>query len=116
MKEKVNFDNYYFKKAYNILFDNKIIIISVILMISIVLILTITPNTASAENNVRMVKSVIVYHIEAGDTIWSIAEEYYSPECGKLTDYIREIKKCNGLVRDTIYIDNYLIIPYYKPQ
>lgn len=116
MRTRTIIDNYYVRKLYGFLSSRRIIILSVLLLVSITLTLIITPNTASAENNIKTKKSVTVYQIKAGDTIWSIAEEYYTPECGKFTDYIREIKKSNGLLLDTIYSDCYLIIPYYIAQ
>ncbi|MDE7298515.1 MAG: LysM peptidoglycan-binding domain-containing protein, partial [Lachnospiraceae bacterium] len=51
--------------------------------------------------------------IEPGDSLWSIAQEYYSAECGSFSDYVAEIKRSNGLKGDTIHTGAYLIVPYY---
>lgn len=52
--------------------------------------------------------------IESGDTLWSIAEEYISPEYENLSDYVSELKFMNGLTGSKIYAGNYLTIAYYK--
>ena len=44
--------------------------------------------------------SVIRYQtveIQKGDTLWSIAKEYYEEPCGDIRDYIDQIKECNNL-------------------
>ena len=52
--------------------------------------------------------------IEAGDTLWTIAEEYMSAEYDDINEYIKEIKKINGIYNDTIHAGNYLMVPYYE--
>lgn len=52
--------------------------------------------------------------IKAGDTLWTIAEEHMSAEYNDINDYIKEIKKVNGIYSDTIHAGNYLIVPYYE--
>lgn len=54
--------------------------------------------------------------IEAGDTLWSIAEEYMSDDYNSAFDYIREIKYINNIQTDKITVGKYLIIPYYSSQ
>ncbi len=51
--------------------------------------------------------------IEKNDTLWSIAEEYYSDEYRDIADYVDSIKKANNLKSDTIQAGNYIIVPYY---
>lgn len=47
------------------------------------------------------------------DTLWSIAEEYYTEEFGSVKNYIKEIKECNSLSSDAIYAGNHIIVPVY---
>lgn len=58
-------------------------------------------------------KTVASVYIRPGDSLWSIAEQYYSEECGSMKDYIAEIKRSNGLKEDTIHVGAYIIVPYY---
>lgn len=58
-------------------------------------------------------KNCVSIRIEEGDTLWSIAEQFYVPECGSMKEYIKEIKKTNSLHSDLIHSGNYLLIPYY---
>lgn len=50
------------------------------------------------------------------DTLWSIAEEYYTEEFGSVKNYIKEIKECNSLSSDAIYAGNHIIIPVYNEE
>lgn len=59
-------------------------------------------------------KTVTSVYIDEGDSLWSIASEYYTSECGDMKDYIQEISNTNHLNGDTIHAGNYLIIPYYR--
>ncbi|HIT59962.1 MAG TPA: LysM peptidoglycan-binding domain-containing protein [Candidatus Fimousia stercorigallinarum] len=61
--------------------------------------------------------SVIRYQtveIQKGDTLWSIAKEYYEEPCGDIRDYIDQIKECNNLdSSDRITEGCYLCVPVY---
>ena len=48
--------------------------------------------------------------IEKGDTLWSIAEEYITDEYETVPQYIKEIKKINGLTSDSIQSGMNLIV------
>ena len=52
--------------------------------------------------------------INDNDTLWSIAEEYYSSEYKDINHYIDVIMKANNLSDTTIHSGNFLIIPYYS--
>ena len=61
--------------------------------------------------------SVIRYQtveIQKGDTLWSVAKEYYEEPCGDIRDYIDQIKECNNLdSSDRITEGCYLCVPVY---
>ena len=52
--------------------------------------------------------------IKDNDTLWSIAEEYYTSEYKDINHYIDVIMKANNLSDTTIHSGNFLIIPYYS--
>ncbi len=59
-------------------------------------------------------KTVTSVCIQRGDSLWSLAKEYYSDECGDFRDYLSEIRRTNNLPNDEITAGNYLLIPFYK--
>lgn len=69
----------------------------------------------SKPTNTKLYTSIVV---EDGDTLWSVASQYYSDTHKEqqvdLTEYVNEIKKVNQLAEDSIHIGEYLTIPYYK--
>lgn len=68
------------------------------------------PQTKAANIREKRVLSVMV---EKDDTIWSIANEYYTEECGSIKDYISDIKTYNSLEDDIIIAGHPLIIPVW---
>ena len=53
--------------------------------------------------------------VEAGDTLWSIAEEYADEDhYASNKEYINEVKMMNKLKNDDIVSGQYLVIPYYS--
>ncbi len=52
--------------------------------------------------------------IEPGDTLWTIAEQYVSPEYDSVQSYVNELKFMNGMTESTIYAGYYLTIAYYR--
>ncbi len=55
--------------------------------------------------------SYISVPITTNDTLWSIADKYYSDEFGTIKDYVKEIKRCNSLKSDNIYAGRYIVVP-----
>lgn len=52
--------------------------------------------------------------IQEGDTLWSIAKEYYQEPCGDIRDYIDRIIECNALDSDDEITEGcYLCVPVY---
>lgn len=64
---------------------------------------------SSVYKNVVNYKSI---EVEAGDTLWTIADEYMGNEFTDREDYIDEVKRLNHLSTDTIQAGAYLIVPY----
>ncbi|MBR6019600.1 MAG: LysM peptidoglycan-binding domain-containing protein [Lachnospiraceae bacterium] len=67
-----------------------------------------------AKGSTERTKVLTSVYVENGDSLWSIAEKYYTPECGDMKDYVREIKRTNGLNSDTILYGYTLLVPYFK--
>ncbi|MBQ9885835.1 MAG: LysM peptidoglycan-binding domain-containing protein [Lachnospiraceae bacterium] len=51
--------------------------------------------------------------IEAGDTLWTIAEEY-CPSSHDIHDYIETVKSINDIKNNTIKAGDYIIVTVYK--
>lgn len=73
-------------------------------------------NTASAKEQPDSIKMVTTITVEYGDTLWSIAEEFYTDDFSDISSYIEEIKDCNQLFDENIMAGECLIIPYYIPS
>ena len=93
-------------------FTNRALIIFLVLFLMI-LSLFFATSALAAENEKPKQKTIVSVCIAPGDNLWSIAQEYYSAECGSFSDYVAEIKRSNGLRGDTIHTGAYLIVPYY---
>ena len=52
-----------------------------------------------------------VIEVKEGDTLWSIAGEYFRPEYQSIPAFIEEIKECNHMENDQIYAGSYLMVP-----
>ena len=53
-------------------------------------------------------------HLEEGDTLWSIAQTYYSDSEESIEEYVRELRQINSLSDNHIDAGHYLTIRYYK--
>lgn len=53
--------------------------------------------------------------IQYGDTLWSIAQAYYSEEYASIDDYIHEVMKINHLNQESVIAaGEHLIVPYFS--
>lgn len=68
------------------------------------------PQTKAANIREKRVLSVMV---EENDTIWTIANEFYTEECGSMKEYISDIKEYNSIEDDIIIAGYPLIIPVW---
>lgn len=68
---------------------------------------------SSASTNPPGEKCFLSVEIQPGDSLWSIASNYYTEEWNSIEDYIEEIKEFNGIYHEEIRFGDYLMIPYY---
>ncbi|WP_343249014.1 LysM peptidoglycan-binding domain-containing protein [Diplocloster hominis] len=54
--------------------------------------------------------------VEAGDTLWSIAQEYCSEEYPSLDRYMKELVSMNHLENEYIQAGQYITVPYYSHE
>lgn len=64
------------------------------------------------DNGLTVEKYYKSIQIEAGDTLWDIANEYRGNQ--EIKSYIKEVKKMNNLKSDQINDMSYLTIMYYE--
>lgn len=69
-------------------------------------------NAASNENT--LYKYYTSIQVQAGDTLWSIAQQYAPSSEISQQDYVDEIISMNHLQGDTIHAGDYLTISYYS--
>ncbi len=84
-----------------------------VIMISVLFIsLSTKANERGNQPSCKYYKSV---EITNGDTLWSIAKDYFDSAYYENTRaYVSEIKKVNNLTSDDIVAGSYIIIPYYS--
>lgn len=58
-------------------------------------------------------KVVSVICVKEGDTLWSIASDFYTEDYRDIKELIKEIEKCNGISKD-IRIGQKLYVPHYE--
>jgi cell division protein YceG involved in septum cleavage len=109
---------YFFRKNYY--FKNKILLRAVLLAVvcilftSVILLSLFKTAKATSDNNVIRSFHCTSIQIEKNDSLWSIANRYFTDEYTDIDNYITLIKDANNLKTDTIHAGNYLVIPYYR--
>ena len=69
--------------------------------------------TAAAKNEPTGTYRILSVEIESGDSLWSIATEYFTEDFDSIPSYIREIKRMNGMTSDALYAGDYIVVPCY---
>lgn len=99
------------KKVYN---NRRTVVLGFIIFIAMVVIgIYVSTITVEAKTKVHKVKYFTSVYIEEGDSLWSIANDYYTDDYTDIQSLIDEIKKSNNLSSDNITAGCYLVIPYY---
>ncbi|MDE7184550.1 MAG: LysM peptidoglycan-binding domain-containing protein [Lachnospiraceae bacterium] len=87
-------------------------IVTVITLSFLFISFSIKANDRGHQPSCKYYKSI---EITNGDTLWSIANDYFDSAYYKNTrEYVSEIKKVNNLTSDEIVAGSYIIIPYYS--
>lgn len=90
-----------------------IIILSALLIIAMTLLFFGTKSQA-AERRPAPVKCYASVQIGSGETLYSMAERYYSSEFRSVDRMVSEIKTINNMDNDQVTSGLYIIIPYYS--
>lgn len=80
-----------------------------------IVLLKTTPEVNAQSEHVNT-KYFTTISVEAGDTLWDIAEEYRTVEYASVQDYIDEVKEINHITGDDITTGCYLTVPYYAEK
>ena len=97
----------------------------IILLLATVLLITMGTiifgsSFSFAQNNQNASQQEFKYYksieIQAGDSLWSIAEEYMSDHFESTQDYIDEIIVLNNLTSETIHSGQHLMVIYYDAE
>lgn len=73
--------------------------------------------TSSAKQEHNMYKYYTSVEVQAGDSLWSIAQEYADIDAyHSYRDYISEVKQINHLTGEDIHAGQYLTVPYYSEE
>lgn len=70
---------------------------------------TLNRNSTVSEMAETYYKSVLIH---AGDSLWSIAEEYMSDEYDSIESYVAELKRINSLKTDNIQANQHILVVY----
>lgn len=105
------------KTEVSYMFIGKLAAIILFMVILFLVVLFVLPErTAAAGNTTGGTYTITSVQIEEGDSLWSLASEYYTVEFSSISNYITEIKRMNGLSSDTLYAGSYILIPQYISQ
>jgi len=82
----------------------------------LVVLFVLPERSAAADNTAGRTYTITSVQIEEGDSLWSLASEYYTEEFSSIANYITEIKRMNGLSSDMLYAGSYLLIPQFVAE
>ena len=82
------------------------------IVISVLFAFMLYSNRADAENSRPVYTYYTSYEIQSGDTLWTIADQFMSPESSDKAAFINNIKKINHISGDNITPGKYIVIEY----
>lgn len=96
--------------------QKKVLAIAVLIVVTLGILLGTSINAlASSKADVASYhKYYTSVRIEAGDTLWTIADEYISDLNIDKQDYIAEICAINDICEDKIHAGDYVVVAYYS--
>lgn len=92
------------------------IVIIIIISLSVLLGTGISVLASTKDDPATYNKYYTSIRIEAGETLWSIADEYIKDLDIDKTDYIAEICELNNINADEIVAGEYIVVSYYSHE
>ena len=93
----------------------RVLILAVIMVLLLLFTVFLVPErTAAAKNEPSGTYQILSVEVEEGDSLWTIASEYFTEDFGSIRSFISEIKRMNGLTSDTLYAEAYILVPCYQ--
>ena len=91
------------------------LIAALLMAMVVVMIMTvgIAHHSVAANDTPARVKYYTHIVVKQGDTLWNIAERYYSDEYKDYKSYMAEVRKINHLETNRIFTGHTLVVPYY---
>lgn len=90
-----------------------ILLVAILIVLGFAFMGNIISAEANDPNKVTLQKYYKSIEIQAGDSLWKIAEEHYTDDYESIQEYVKEIKELNALSSDTIHEGRHLMIGYY---
>lgn len=93
----------------------RVVILAVVAALLLLFIAFLLPErTAAAKNEPTGTYCILSVEVGEGDSLWSIASDYFTEDFGSIRSYISEIKRMNGMSADTVYAGAYILVPCYQ--
>ncbi len=92
------------------------LVLLVLVSIAILLGTGISAMASSKTNPASLNKYYKSIRVEAGDTLWTIADEYIADLDIEKTEYIAEICSLNQINGDDIQAGDYIVVSYYSQE
>ncbi len=90
-----------------------ILILALLLIVTTALLFFGTKSQA-AESRPSAVKCYESVQVASGETLYSIAEDHYSPQFKSVDRMVSEIMSINNMDNDQVVSGLYIIVPYYS--
>ena len=92
----------------------QMVIVVIAVFIFLATVIFVVKSVNASEKSASRVKGYVSVEILSGDTVWSIADKYISPEYSNVSELVNEIIKTNHLSEGRIIAGNYLVVPVYR--
>lgn len=96
--------------------QKKLLAIAILVFVSLGILLgtTISAQASSEADVASYNKYYTSVRVEAGDTLWTIADEYIEDLNIDKQEYINEICTINNICEDEIHAGDYVVVAYYS--
>ena len=71
-------------------------------------------NKVEARDYTKGQKYYTSIEVEAGDTLWTIADEYMTEEYASRDAFMNEVRQMNHITGSSIRSGSTILVPYYK--
>jgi len=105
------------RRKYVVRLQKICIALGFVIALSVIILFSSSVHAFAGSSKAPAMKYYKNVRVEAGDTIWTISDEYCDEHYSSKNEYVKEVCALNNISKgDIIHVGDYILVAYYSTE